>query len=383
MTLRAHVAVDARMVRHSGIGVYIRSLLPLLAARAPEWRFSVMGPVGALEDLEWRPGSDVALVPTQVPIYSVREQFQVPLTIPTHSDALWVPHYNIPLLYRGPLVVTIHDVLHLAQPYLGGGFHRRVYSRTMFRAVARKADRILAVSDFTRRELIRLTSVNPGKVRRVHNGVGAEWFETAADRARPEPYVVYVGNVKPHKNVGVLLSAFSKAVQYVPHRLLIVGQYAGFWDAQPELLEAAKQSTRVEFLGTVPDRELRSLVGGAEALVLTSLYEGFGLAPLEAMACNCPVLVSRCGSLPEVCGDAAVYCDARDPDDVSVQLLRLLTDEPLRRELRRRGRARAASFTWEACADQTLSAMAEVLQRLPPPVDPSVGNVESRSEGDK
>jgi len=141
-----------------------------------------------------------------------------------------------------------------------------------------------------------------------------------------------------------------------------VGRQSGFRTGDPGVpVLAAQLGDRVMFTGEVSDREVRAFVAGARALVLPSLYEGFGLPPLEAMACGCPVLVSRCGSLPEVCEDAAWYCDAGDYRDVGRQLVRVLSDDGLRDRLRNLGRTRARQFTWQACADQTLAVFQEAV----------------------
>lgn len=357
-----HLAVDARMLRNSGVGVYLRSLLPRLASLLTGWRFTIIGSVEALAQLDWSSSAHVDFVQADAPIYSVREQWHVPLRVPARVDGLWVPHYNIPLLFRGRLVVTIHDVLHLARPeFVGGGLHRRAYARLMFNRVAARASKVLTDSDFSKSELLRLTHVQSERIHRVYPGVGPEWGQTTRG-TDGNPYVVYVGNVKPHKNLRTLVDGFGLLSKQLPHRLVVVGQFEGLRTGDPALFELVQSTrTRVEFVGLVDDVALRKLVAGAEALVLPSLYEGFGLPPLEAMACGCPVLVSRCASLPEVCGDAAHYCDASDPADLAQRLSELLTDPSLRAALRARGHVRSRAFTWEECAAGTAAVLEEAV----------------------
>src|SRR5204862_6339082 len=186
---------------------------------------------------------------------------------------------------------------------------------------------VLFVSAFSRDERPRCPAARRDQVRRVYLGGDSAWFEETARRDAVTPYVVYVGNVKPHKNLGTLLTAFAQLAGKIPHHLVVIGQHSGFRTGDSAAMSAAKLlGDRVTFVGLVTDERLRELVAGADALTLPSLYEGFGLPPLEAMACGCPALVSRCGSLPEVCGDAALYCEATSPEDVASRLFDLLTD---------------------------------------------------------
>jgi len=352
------------MVGASGIGTYLQNILPRIASGAPSWAFTLLGSPSILEGLGLPRRNGIGYVAVSAGVYTLREQIEVPWRTPRGTDLLWIPHYNVPLLYTGRLVVTIHDVLHLARPEFIGGRHRRLYARALFGVVAKRAARIMVDSDFTRTELTRHTGVRPERVRRVYPGVGESWFAQRPPKVprTSDSYVVFVGNVKPHKNLGALLRAFADLRDRIPERLVIVGRRSGFRTGDSEVPGLADQiGDRVKFTGEVTDSQVRELVAGASALVQPSLYEGFGLPPLEAMACGCPVLVSRCGSLPEVCGDAAWYCDANDYRDIGRQLWRILTDEPLRGQLRARGSARAKQFTWQACAEQTLAVLREVV----------------------
>jgi len=351
------------MLGASGIGTYLRNILPQIAGLAPDWKFTLLGSLAGLSDLGLPRRNSISCVPMSSDVYTLWEQIEVPLRTPRGADLLWIPHYNVPLLYTGPIVVTIHDVLHLARPEFIGGPHRRWYARALFAAVAQRAVRIMVDSDFTGSELARHTGVSPERVRRVYPGVDESWFGLPPSMpGMSDPYVVFVGNVKPHKNLGTLLRAFLDLQNEILERLVIVGRRSGFRTGDSAVPILADQlGDRVQFTDEVSDQQVRQLVAGARALILPSFYEGFGLPPLEAMACGCPVLVSRCGSLPEVCGDAALYCDASDYRDVGRQLVRLLTDEPLRGYLQTRGRVRARQFTWQACAEETLAVLREAM----------------------
>jgi glycosyltransferase involved in cell wall biosynthesis len=298
-----------------------------------------------------------------LPIYSLREQIRLARRIPGGTSIFWSPHYNIPLVRRGRLVVTVHDVGHLALPEFFGGFHRQAYARFMFGRISRSADAIMTDSEFTRTEFERLVGVSRASPEVVHIGVDQSWFDLAPSASpHPKPYLLYVGNVKPHKNLGRLLEAFSKLASRIPCDLLILGKTEGFRTGDRKVQVAANRlAPRVQLLGAVSQGLLKRYVAHAEALVLPSLYEGFGLPPLEAMACGCPTIVSRVASLPEVCGDAAQYCDPFDPDSIAEAISHVLHDSKLRETLRGRGLERARRFTWERSARGALSVLDRVL----------------------
>jgi glycosyltransferase involved in cell wall biosynthesis len=265
-------------------------------------------------------------------------------------------------LYRGKLLVTIHDVLHLAMPQYMQGMHRRLYARALLGAVRLKADAVICNSRFTANELMRLVGVKAAKIEVVHLGVDEAWFSIdKSARPHERPYFVFVGNVKAHKNIAGLLQAFQDVSGKISHDLVIVGKKEGFVTGDREVEgRAAALSGRVKFIGLADDSLLRSYVACAEALVLPSFYEGFGLPPLEAMACGCPVVVSSSASLPEVCGNAALYCDPHDSGDIAAKLLEVATNETVRADLREKGLQRARQFTWDKCARETLA----VIERL-------------------
>jgi len=360
-----HITIDCRMLDASGIGTYIRSVVPRIVRSRPEWQFALIGPEARMREMDWTSLGNATVIGCTAPIYGIREQFAVLRCIPQGTHLFWSPHYNIPVLYRGKMLVTVHDVLHLAMPQYAKGVLKQTYARAMFRAVRRHAQAVICDSDFTVAELQRLTPPSPQIVRRIYNGVDDNWFqvsETLSPHARP--YLVYVGNVKPHKNLCTLLDAFGRVKDNIAEDLIIVGKREGFITGDDNIAEYARDlGDRVVFTGYVSDDLLHQYVAHAVALVFPSLYEGFGLPAVEAMAAGCPVLASNAASIPEVCGDAALYCDARNPDDLATGILRIAQDAELREILRQRGPQRARMFSWDACADETANIMLEVLER--------------------
>lgn len=360
------IAIDARLILESGIGTYLQNLVPRLVRSHPEITFHLLGGPH-LTDLPWVSLDNVRFTRTHSPIYSVREQLELTQRRPRGADLFWSPHYNVPIVRRGRQMVTIHDVLHLARPEYVRLPHRRAYARMMFRAAAR-SDAMMFDSKFTADEFRRLIgNASAGRSVRevIHPGVDESWFAAASpDRPHDRPYLLFIGNVKPHKNVGGLLRAFGMIRDVIPHDVMIVGRRTGFIHGDPGVLdESSAFGHRVRFTGWLDHDEVRRYMAGADALVFPSLYEGFGLPPLEAMAAGCPVITSDAASLPEVCGDAAVYCDAARPRSIADAILRLLNDGGLRSELRARGRERARLFTWERCAELTWQLIARTMER--------------------
>lgn len=364
MTRSAHVVVDARMMNHAGIGVYIRKLVPRVRARLAGWRFTVLVPSDAANATIF--GDDV--VRCSSAIYTIAEQLELPRVTPRDADLFWSPHYNVPLRLRTPLVATVHDVAHLARRERGGvvGMLRTTYARQLMENVRLRARQIMFVSEFSRGEFTRLVGV-PRKSIVVPNGVDDGWTRAASalspqPQRNVRPYILFVGSVKPHKNVGGLLRAFEQIVNGVPHDLVIAGNHEGMRTIDSAAIDSAKAlGDRVRLLGRVSDAELPELVAAADVLVLPSFYEGFGLPPIEAMAVGCPVLVSDIPALRETCGDAALYCDPHAPGDIARQLRAMLADSVLRARLVERGRLRAARFTWDAAAQTVADVFADAV----------------------
>lgn len=351
------------MSQNSGIGVYLRNILSnwLACSETEVGRLALSSESSRhhSQGLGWH----LQLLNPGCAIYTVREQLLVPKCVPPMAKALWVPHYNIPLMCSKPIVATVHDVFHLAMPELVPGLAKRGYARVMFAGVRARARRIICVSEFSKQELMRHVDVPEHRIRVIHNGVAPEWFSAkpSAEASTAAPYFICVGNVKPHKNLSTLIEAFSM-LSDLPHRLVIVGRKEGFIVGDPAVARAAQAlGDRVQFTGQISQERLLPLVAGASALVLPSLYEGFGLPAIEAMACGCPVVTSRAASLPEICGHAAVYFDPRSPRELASAIRNLAQNVDLQRRLRAEGRERASVFRWDICAQRTAEVIAEVL----------------------
>lgn len=285
-------------------------------------------------------------------------------------DVLFVPAHVLPLLHPPRSVVTIHDLGYLAFP-TAHTTARRLELHLTTRWSARAAWRVIAISQATRRDLIRHYGVAPEKIGVIYHGVAPQ-FQPVTCRATISatlshygictPYVLYVGTIQPRKNLLRLIEAFAQCRrEWTGHtqcpQLVIAGKPGWLTtDIERRVAEMGLTSL-VRFPGYVADADLPALLSAALAFVFPSLYEGFGMPVLEAMACGTPVLTSTTSSLPEVAGDAALLVDPLNTAALAAALARLVDDAALRDELRRRGLARAAEFRWERCAAETLGVL--------------------------
>jgi glycosyltransferase involved in cell wall biosynthesis len=299
---------------------------------------------------------------------AVWEQTVVPAQVARLAPAIYhSPNYILPLGLRCPSVVTVHDMA-----FLDRSLHRlrsHLYLSLLATAAIHKASRIICVSEFTRQRLIERFPSVAWKTRVVREGVRPS-FRPQCDRAverfrqrfgLKDPYVLFVGTIEPRKNLPRLIRAFSAAVggHAFPHRLVIVGG-SGWKNSEVHCAYAdSNVRERIHFAGYVDDSELPAAYTGADAFLYPSLHEGFGLPPLEAMACGTPVITSDATSLPEVVGEAAITVNPHDTDALTCALQRVLGDRSLREALSAAGRERASSFTWETAAAQTIDVYKE------------------------
>lgn len=285
------------------------------------------------------------------------EQVGLPLALAARrprAAIVHAPNCFLPLRRPCPGVVTIHD---LAFEVFPADFSARTgwKYRTFARRAALSAERVICVSTFTRDDVCERYGVDPARVRVVPN---APALPVGAGPPPPGPYLLAVGDLRAKKNGVTLVRAFRRLrAAGAPHALIFAGPDAG----GGARLRAEAGAEPVHLTGYVSDERLDALIRGADALVHPSLYEGFGLAPVEAMARGCPVAAARATALPETCGDAAALFDPHDDADLARVLSELLTDAVLRERLVARGRARAAQLSWERTAVETATVYRELL----------------------
>jgi glycosyltransferase involved in cell wall biosynthesis len=272
----------------------------------------------------------------------------------TRNDLFFSPGYNSPLFCASPFVFTIHDLSHIycsenSSPLI------RLYYATIMKRACRRAARILTVSEFTRKQIIEWSGVAKHKVFNVGCGVDAAYRPEGDVYGLPFPYLLCVSNRKPHKNEFRMVDAFAKSGLAGRLRLVFTG------NPTAELATCIEQhhvTAQVHFVGVVPETQLPSLYRGAEALVFASLYEGFGLPVLEAMACGTPVVTSNIAAMPETAGGAALLVDPTSVEQIAAAIKQLVEDASLQRKLRGKGLARAAQFTWASTATMVQKLLA-------------------------
>jgi glycosyltransferase involved in cell wall biosynthesis len=366
------IAIDARKLHDYGIGTYVRNLVGELARQDDDTEYVILCRGDDCEYVRSLGPRFEALV-ERAGNYSVREQMSVPLALSrARVDLFHAPHYVVSPLTRCRYVVTIHDCIHLRFPQYLPNRVAHLYARTMMRMAARRAERILTVSQASKDDILHYLGVPAGKVEVIYNALDERLAmtptETDVARVRERylltsPFILYAGNIKPHKNVDRLIEAYSilrrRGVDGV--KLLIIGDEISKYPNMRRLVHRFQLHQHVRFLGFVPDAMLAVLYRLAGVFVFPSLYEGFGLPPLEAMAAGTPVITSNVSSLPEVVGDAAVLIDPMDAGAIADAMVRVLNDDALRKTLICRGRERVKSFSWERSVARVREVYGEIV----------------------
>jgi glycosyltransferase involved in cell wall biosynthesis len=365
--LRIAIDCSAIPAQMAGAGVYTYELVRALAELPRKHSFVVFARAGLFDDLvKQRKLHLVRIDPRSRALRLGWEQAVLPLLLRRHRvDVLHSPHHHTPLLLPPPRpkrVVTVHDVTFLLLP---GRYPtaRRLYMEGLTRAAVRVADAIITPSQAVRGDLVRTLGVSRERIVAIPEAASPRYAPaSAAEQARireryglPARFVLSVGSREPGKNRARLLRAMALLRERgVDCTLAIAGQPAWDYETETALVERLKLGERARFLGYVAARDLPALYSAATAFAYPSLYEGFGLPVLESMACGTPVVTSNVGGTAEVAADAALLVDPRDTNALAEALERLLTDDTLRMLLRVRGMKRAAQFSWERTARETL-----------------------------
>ncbi len=370
-----HIALDCLVVgRHpSGVEQAVRGLLAGLAAcELGERRFSVLAGRDFASDALIGAGFELRAAPawtrSRLGRVVYEQAFLPGLLGRLRPDLVHGVAYVLPLRWRGPSVVTIHDTVTLTHPEWCKPLNVWHYRAVMTRS-ARAASVVVAPSRCAQRAVVEQIGVERARTRVVPLGVSEEFrpaatesIETLRERYRlPERYMLCVGNLEPRKNLTAVIEAFGTFAEKAPHGLVLAGKLGWRW--QPVIQAIANNSVadRILWLDYVPSVDLPALYSGAEAVVQWSLDEGFGLAPLEAMACGTPAVISDGGALPEVAGEAALVVPlSAGPEGLAAELLRLAEHEELRQQLSERGLRHSARFTWRAHAERMMDIYEEV-----------------------
>ncbi|MBN1260832.1 MAG: glycosyltransferase family 4 protein [Anaerolineae bacterium] len=366
--------VSAAVHRRAGLGRYAESLTRALYALIPgELRlfYNAERGIAPLAGLERMPARTVALgyKPWRMLVW-MGQLARLPFNRLVAGTALFHATEHLLLPLRGiPTVLTVHDLIFRHLPEHHKRLNRWYLNATM-PLYCRRATHIIAVSEATRQDLIAAYDVPPEKITVILEAAGSQFEPQPAARVvrvrevygLPERYVLYVGTIEPRKNLVRLLAAWEPLyLSGEAPELVIVGRRGWLSDAFYAALEASPAREGVRFTGYVADDDLPALYAGTTVFVFPSLYEGFGLPPLEAMACGAPVICANASSLPEVVGDAALLVAPTATEALTQALHRLLRDTDLQADLRERGFARAASFSWQRAAQETLALYRSLL----------------------
>ena len=346
-----NVVVDARMIDASGIGVYLENILEHLVS---DYKVTLLGDPEKLASYKTK----AEIISFLAPIYSIKEQLAFKNIIPD-CDIFWSPHYNVPLfsIKAKKRLVTIHDVYHLAFSQ-ELSLMKRLYARMVMYFAVKLSDKIVTVSEFSKKEVLKYVKTDESKIIVIYNGVDHHVKINSFKKLKkkynlPDKYILYVGNVKPHKNLRKLLEAYllldpSLSPKY---KVVIVGQKHGFITGDLALIKwinvTPKLSDSVVFTGFADHEDMDTLYYYASVFVFPSIYEGFGLPPLEAMANGCPVIVSNESCLPEICGDAALYFNPFDELEIKDKITTVLKSPVLQTDLIERGIQHSSKFSWE------------------------------------
>lgn len=358
------LTIDFRMHKASGIGTYIKNIVPFLINK---FEITLLGNSTEINQYNW--ANKVKIVECNSKIYSIKEQFELFKKI-QRCDVFWSPHYNIPLLpiKAKKRLVTIHDVFHLAF-YDDLSFKQKLYAKAVINQAVSRSDKILTVSKFSVDEIKKYTNTKQN-IEIVYNAIDFDKFKVIDDKSKldliedkyklPSEFLLFVGNVKPHKNIKKLLFALKD----IDTNLVIVGKKDGFItgdDNISSLIKECNLDNRVFFTGYVDDEDIPVIYNLAKLFIFPSLYEGFGIPPLEAQACGCPVVCSNVASLPEVGGaDSVVYCNPYSVEDIKEKIEIVLNNKDLQNELRQKGFENIKRFSWEESAKKII----EVIERL-------------------
>ena len=373
-----HITLDytASLTQHTGTGRYARHLVPALAALHSPHHYTLFTP-GRLP-AHLRPPAEDAFRLRTIPLGTRlfngvwhRAHLPLPADLLTGRADLWHGlSGTLPPLLHGRTIVTVHDLAFLTQPDCIAPSLAALLGRAVPQA-AQRADAVIAVSEQVRRDLIERLNIPAERVHVISPGVTAGFQPVtdamllAATRHKFElesPFLLTAGTLEPRKNLNRLIQAFDKIRRERggPRMLAIAGRNGWRYEEIYETVNKLGLKNEVRFLGHVTDLELTFLYSMADVVAIPSLYEGFGLPVLEAMACGAPVVCSNTAALPEVAGNAALLVNPTDTDALGAMLLRLLHNPKLRALLSKKGQVQAAKFTWEACAQAHLKLYEEV-----------------------
>lgn len=357
------IVLDARMLDKSGIGTYLKNVVQPITE---EYDFIFLGDEQEIH----HNFKNAKIIPYNHPIYSIKEQLFIPVKVP-RCDLFWSPHINIPLLpvLTKKRLVTIHDMFHAAQMNTMSRM-KKAYTRLILNSLNIYKPDVITVSEFSKSEILKYTKIPNQKITVAYNGYDNQKFKLngTATPSEQKPYILYVGNVKPHKNLGLLVDALHilKNESRLHVKLMIVGKKDGFImgdDSIAEQIDDYKLNDDVQFTGRIDDTQLVNTYQHASLLVFPSKYEGFGLPPLEAMACGCPSIVSDISVFRELYQQSVIYTPLGDAQSLASNITKALENTSLLDGLKNAFPETLQKYTWKKSQEIHLEILEKIFHK--------------------
>lgn len=387
--MKKTIGLDARMygLKHAGIGRYTASLLDELTKLDSFSRFHwvLFARQEDLAKLKEKYQDKFHYIEADFGHYSLAEQLLFPLALyKTNCDLVHFPHFNVPIFYRKPFVITIHDLI---KNYSRGPetttrnqfiyFLKYFGYRLVIKNAIKKAQKIFTPSQFIKEQIANQYRLSKEKIIVTYEGVDNKFSISNFQFSKKEkekilkkyqikkPYLLYVGSVYPHKNIDRLLEAVKIAQKEIPQiKLVIVCARNVFWERLRKKVDLAGAKEFIKLTGFVPDQELALLYQEAASFVFPSLSEGFGLPPLEAMASGCPVISSNATCLPEIYGNAALFFDPLNTQDMAEKIIKMVNSKKLQGQYRAKGLKKAQEYSWEKMAKETFEEYQKIMPNI-------------------
>ena len=372
------IGIDARFFspKATGIGRHVYELVQGLAKLDTQNQYTIFLKPEEYETFEL-PGSNFQKEKTNAKHYSFAEQWTFLQQLNAHQfDLMVFPHFNAPIFYNRPFVVTIHDLtLHLFPGKKKADWISRLAYKFVIHQITRKAKHCFAVSENTKRDMIKYLNTPEEKITVTYNGVTQSFAPVRevgvldAFRSKynlPQKYFLYTGVSRSHKNIVGLLKAYALFLKNNPEAdifLVLAGPIDDTYSEVPDTIKELQLEDKVIRTGFFPEEDFAKLFSASVGYVFPTFYEGFGIPPLEAMQCGVPVASSNTSSLPEACGEAAIYFDPYDIEDIAKALEQLAFDENLRRGLIEKGYQQCQKFRWEEMVGKMYQVYQEILNK--------------------
>jgi len=370
------ILIDGRGIKKTGIGRYIENTLKEILKIDSTNQYELLLRDEDLVKLDLK-ADNLEFVKTSANFFGIKEQTEILSILKERKpDLVHFTNFNFPVAYSGKFVITIHDLTLLHFRNLRNSIARKAYymlkeqvmRNVVLKQGMKKAEVVIVPSDYVKEDVAKTFKVRRNKIAVTYEAADTEFSKGRINLEKKginKPFILYVGNAYPHKNLERMIIAFGKLItDYVlDYQLVIAGKKDSFHEGLEEAVKEADLQDRVIFTGFVTDQELSGLYNNASLYVFPSLSEGFGLPPLEAMAHGLPVASSNATCMPEILGDAAVYFDPKDTADMAKSMLEVLTDKKLVEKLIKKGKVQVRKYSWKKTAKDTLEIYNKVLEK--------------------